>query len=121
SAGRRRPVRRARKCGGEVGPHHRAARPRNRRASAAGDALRRCRGESGDRSMRRRFEPLLAALLVTGCSYYSATDTRVEATKELFAECTQEYGYDPGRTEAFGEHELGPGELEWRACAYHAV
>jgi hypothetical protein len=71
--------------------------------------------------MKHAGRALAVALLAGGCSYYSATDHRVEATKDLFAECTQQYGYDPNRTEALGEHQLGPGELEWRACAYRAV
>jgi len=70
--------------------------------------------------MKHASRMLAVALLVAGCSYYSATDNRLEATKDVFAECTQQSGYDP-RTEGLGEHQLGPGELEWRGCAYHAI
>jgi hypothetical protein len=34
--------------------------------------------------------------------------------------CSDEHGYDPANTQ-LGEHELAPGELGWRECAYGAL
>lgn len=44
-----------------------------------------------------------------------------EPLKSSMEQCTAKYGYDPDKTQALGERELGQGEEEWRSCVYSGL
>jgi hypothetical protein len=48
----------------------------------------------------------------------------VQARDRLIADvrtCTDRHGYAPENLGGVGEHELAPGELQWRQCSYDAA
>lgn len=67
---------------------------------------------------------LLALVLLGGPPWVSAQheqgDPRVRFGQAMRA-CTAEHGYNPAGTAALGPHELGEGELPWRACVYSGI
>jgi hypothetical protein len=47
-------------------------------------------------------------------------EAREQLTAQL-AQCSETHGYAPRTATGVGAHELAPGELAWRQCAYDAV
>ena len=45
----------------------------------------------------------------------------LEQLEQRLTKCTDEFGYDPDRTQDIGPQELALNELEWRSCAYRAI
>jgi hypothetical protein len=48
-------------------------------------------------------------------------DSRLELLKTHLKSCTQKHGYNPDRTGRYGDHEIAPGEIKWRDCAYEGI
>lgn len=76
----------------------------------------------------------MLAVLLTACQTAgepsqskatSASQARlVEARDRFIADvrtCTDRHGYAPENLGGAGEHELAPGELQWRQCSYDAA
>jgi hypothetical protein len=73
--------------------------------------------------IRRVLLAIAAALLfpTPGAVADEGVDARVERLRGHLQSCTQRYGYDPDRVRSLGPHEIGPGELKWRDCAYRGI
>jgi hypothetical protein len=63
----------------------------------------------------------VVALLAGGAAAKEDVDARVQRLRAHLQSCTQSYGYDPDRVRSLGPHEIGPGELKWRDCAYQGI
>ena len=65
----------------------------------------------------------LAVLLCTAAGGSSAQDldARVSRLETYLGDCTQKHGYDPDAANNVGEHEIAPGEANWRNCAYEGI
>ena len=73
--------------------------------------------------MRRLLLLIAAAMAFStgGVGADDGVDARVERLRAHLQSCTQRYGYDPDRVRSLGPHEIGPGELKWRDCAYEGI
>lgn len=62
----------------------------------------------------------LTLCLCGGCATLSeeGAERRMDAH---MARCSARHGYDPAAVTGVGEHELAPGEREWRACVYQGI
>jgi len=66
----------------------------------------------------------LSLMLIGAVPSFAASDdvdVRREKLSTHLKSCTQENGYDPKQTRKFAKHEIAPGELKWRECAYDGV
>ena len=61
------------------------------------------------------------ALLVPGLAAADEIDARMDRLHDRFQQCTRQHGYDPQSLGSTGPHEVAPGELQWRECAYDGV
>lgn len=73
----------------------------------------------GARSLRAA--AALLALSWPGLAIADEVDARADQLSDRFRQCTREYGYDPESTGSTGPHEIAPGELKWRGCAYDGI
>lgn len=68
---------------------------------------------------------LAATLVLAACTTGSGTSDRQASILERFnqhlAGCTARHGYDPGKTEDLGPHQLGENERAWDECVYDGV
>ena len=73
----------------------------------------------GSRALRAA--AVAVALLVPGLAAADEIDARMDRLHDRFQQCTRQHGYDPQSLGSTGPHEVAPGELQWRECAYDGV
>ena len=64
---------------------------------------------------------ILAGLLPWIAVAADLVDTRLEKLRAHLGGCTQQHGYDPDANASVGQHQIAPGEANWRKCAYDGI
>lgn len=63
----------------------------------------------------------LLVCAVSSMAAADAVDARLDELHAYLQTCTRDFGYDSERSASYGEHEIAPGEVKWRDCAYTGI